>query len=367
VLLDVEVLQLDRDRLSEGHVAEQLAAARRADEGDARDAASIASVDTPEQRQRHAGDDTDETTTVDNKTTKVNTPGVMLHEGVHARMIRQSLFLTIITTAAVAGGVSVSAQLSEASARDQARSAVRSHLALEPDGFLAVERDEKLEQSVDLVAGRRGVFIYRTSQAGDDYLTSQAGDDRRRRTVVHHIVMDGDPTHIVAISAADGSVYRIHGFADSRAEFDRLIATMAWTISNSDQAGTVADFYREVNPDNWQMAPIVSLIDLKQSAERQCQKSTFDVGEQEFDAWWKRGKALYSAIPFQQVVTPGASGYVVEWTILSSSALGMCGGAPLRARLEVGSDGRVGKGDAVPLIGAGLGHEAGRAPSTAVH
>ena len=48
-LLHVELLQLDGDRLAESHIAEQLAAARGAVEGDARDAAGIHGVDTPEQ------------------------------------------------------------------------------------------------------------------------------------------------------------------------------------------------------------------------------------------------------------------------------------------------------------------------------
>jgi hypothetical protein len=247
------------------------------------------------------------------------------------------------------------AQANEQTLRDQIRSAVRSQLHLKDDQFLAVQRDEPLEQELAIVTGKPGVFLYRVSQAGDEI---------KEHRVVHHIFMDADPTYFVAVSG-DGGMYRIQGFSDSLVEFRRLIAATKVKVESADQAEAVADFYREVNPQRTSMTPITSLIELKQAAERQCQTSSFDTGEQEFDAWWKHGESLYAGLPFRQTARPNGSGYIVEWTVLSSSALGLCGGAPLRARLEVRSDGQVGKLSFSPYSrGAGLSHEVGHAQST---
>jgi len=240
-------------------------------------------------------------------------------------------------------------QSTEQTSRDQVRSAVRSQLHLKGDQFLEVQRDESLEQELVVAGGKPGLLLFRVSQAGDEI---------RANSVVHHIFTDTDPTYIVAVSG-DGDIYRIHGFNDSSVEFGRLMAAEKIRVLSPDQAEAVSDFYREVNPQRTSMTPITSLIELKQAAERQCQTSSFDTGEQEFDAWWKHGKPLYARLPFGQTARPSGSDYIVEWTVLSSSGPGLCGGAPLRARLEVGSDGQVGKPSFSPYgSGAGLSHEA---------
>jgi hypothetical protein len=270
-------------------------------------------------------------------------------------MSMRKAFSTIFGMAALSMLVlPTSAQMADPAAREQASNAVRSQLHLRPDQFLGVQRDENLEQLLAIVAGRSGglEFIYQVSQAGDEV---------KENAVVHHIFTDADPTYVVAVSPADGDVYRIHGFADSLAEFGRLMTATKVKVLSPDQAEAVSDFYREVNPQHNSMTPVTSLIELKQAAERQCQTSPFDTGEREFDAWWKHGKPLYAGVPFRQAATASGSGYIVEWTVLSSSAPGNCGGAPLRARLEVGSDGHVGKLTFAPISGGGVNHEAGHA------
>jgi hypothetical protein len=238
--------------------------------------------------------------------------------------------------------VPTSAQVNDEAAREQTRNAVRSQLHLSPDQFLGVQRDEKLERLLARVAGKPGglEFIYHVNQAGDEV---------KENAVVHHIFMDVDPSYIVAVNPADGSIYRIRGFTDSQAEFGRLMSATKVKVLGPDQAEAVSDFYREVNPQRTSMTPITSLIELKQAAERQCQTSSFDTGEREFDAWWKRGKPLYEGVPFKQTASRSGDGYLVEWVVLSSDAPGNCGGAPLRARLEISSDGQVGRLSFSPL------------------
>ena len=117
-------------------------------------------------------------------------------------------------------------------------------------------------------------------------------------------------------------------------------------VSDPQQAESVADFYRQVNPENYEnLTPILSLMELKQAAERQCQSSanSFDAGEKTFTDWWNHAKPMYSAFPFSQRAVPHGSGYLVEWIVLSSSSGQDCGGNPLRVQLEVDSDGQVGK------------------------
>ena len=237
--------------------------------------------------------------------------------------------------------VLASEQVTEQAAREQVRNIVRLQQHLKPDQFLGIQRDEELEQSLASVVSRPtwSEFIYKVSQAGDEI---------KENVVVHHIFPDVDLTYIIAISPVDGSTYRIHGFglAESLAEFEKLMTAVGLKVSSPDQAESVADFYRRVNPENHEgLTPILSLIELKQAAERQCQSgpSSFDADQEAFTAWWKHAKPLYAALSFQQKTVPRGSGYLVGWIVLSSPSAKNCGGAPLRAQLEVSSDGRVGK------------------------
>ena len=238
-------------------------------------------------------------------------------------------------------------QMTDLSARELVRNSIGSHLHFSPNQFLRIERDEELEQSLATAVSRASwsEFIYKASQSGDEI---------KENVVIHHILMDFDPTYIIAVSPKDGSIFWIHGFglADSLAEFERLMRAAGLKVSSADQAEYVADFYRAVNPENFSLLnPISSLIDLKQAAERQCQGGlgSFDADQKAFNAWWKRAKPLYEGISFKQTAAPSGGGYVVEWIVLSSAGPGNCGGAPLRARLEVSSDGQVGKVTFSPL------------------
>lgn len=256
------------------------------------------------------------------------------------------LVLTILGMAALAViKVPANAQVSDHSAREQALSAVRLQLHLEADKFLQVENDERLEQMLAAVVARPSwsEFIYKVSEEGDEV---------KQHAVIHHIVTDGDPTFTVAINPASGSLYRIQGFPDSLAEFNELMTEASVKVLNLDQAKAVADFYRGVNPQRRSMTRIAGLLELKQAAEWQCQQVPFDPNEKNFEAWWKHGKPLYSGASFKQTATRSSGGYVVEWIVLSSPGGGLCGGAPLQARLQVGSDGRVGEITFVPLRGA---------------
>jgi hypothetical protein len=239
-------------------------------------------------------------------------------------------------------GSAASAQVNDQVAREQTREAVRSQLHLEAGKFLQVQRDERLEQMLAVIVARPSwsEFIYKVSEEGDEI---------REHAIVHHIVTDGDPTFTVAINPASGSLYRIQGFPDSLAEFNKLMAEANVEVLGLDQAEAVADFYREVNPQRRSMARIPGLLELKQAAEWQCQTVPFDPNEKDFEAWWKHAKPLYSGASFKQTATRSGSGYAVEWIVLSSPGAGLCGGAALRARLEIGSDGQVGKLSFVPL------------------
>jgi hypothetical protein len=262
-------------------------------------------------------------------------------------MNTRRLFPTIFGTMALATFVaSPNAQMTEQAAREQASNIARSELQstvhFRADQFLGIHRDEDLEQSLAIAsigwrAGQK--FIYRVSPAGFEI---------RENAVVNHTYVEVDPLLIVAVNSADGSTYGIHGFGrrESLAEFERLMTASKMRASSPDQAESIADFYRAVNPENQEaLSPILSLLELKQAAERQCQgeAKSFEVGENAFTSWWKHAESSYASLSFQQKVVPRGSGYLVEWIVLSSPSADNCGGAPLRARLEIKSDGEVGE------------------------
>jgi hypothetical protein len=247
------------------------------------------------------------------------------------------LFSTIFGLAALAMPVvPANAQLTDQVAREQAGNTVRSQLHLKPDQFFAVQRDEELEQSLAVTIGRKGdsAFIYEVSPAGYEV---------KENTVVYHFWTDFDGVFIIAIGPEGGDVYRIHGFADSLAEFEKLLTASRVRVSSSDQAEFLADFYRQVNPENLSLTRVSSLVELKQAAERQCQTSSFEQSEKAFDAWWRHAKQLYADVVFRQTVAPNGTAYFVEWIVLSSRSSHSCGGVPLRTRLEVTSDGHASK------------------------
>lgn len=260
-------------------------------------------------------------------------------------MSGSTLFSAIGLTLLVLSAVLPESQTTEQEAREQAsevvRAEVRSTGSFKPNQFLSVRRDEDLEASLASVTvgwPSGPIFIYKLSPVGVEI---------KQNADVNHVIIDGDPTFIVAIPSADGAAYRIHGFGlrESPAQFEQFVAALKVRISNSDQAEALADFYRAVNPGNDAgLTPITSFLALKQAAERQCvSSSSFSADEQAFAAWWKRARTLYSDSPLTQTASSKAGGYQVEWTVLSASAKGNCGGAPLRARLLVGSDGHVGE------------------------
>jgi hypothetical protein len=260
-------------------------------------------------------------------------------------MNMQKLFLPIFGMIMLSSSfvVPANAQATEQDAREQAGKAVRLQLHLRPDQFLGVQRAEDLEHSLAVAVGRRAgsEFIYRVSPTGYEI---------KENAIVHHFTVDGDYMYVIGVSPTDGSTYRIHGFADSLTEFVKLMTAVAERVSSPEQAESLTDFYRGVNPENLPLTPIVSLMELKQAAERQCQSGakSFDAGEKAFTAWWKHAEPLYAELPFKQAATPRNGGYFVEWIVLSSPG-GDCGGAPLRARLEVSSDAHVGKVTFTPL------------------
>jgi hypothetical protein len=250
-------------------------------------------------------------------------------------MTMKALLITALTVGSLAmSGIPANAQISEQAAREKALSVARSQLSLGPELFLDVHRNEALEEELaSIVGGRSGSeFIYRLSRAGNEI---------KDHAVVHHLFVDTDPVYLVAVSPFDGSTYPIAGFRDSKAELNKLLATLRVKVSSEDQAEELADFYRTVNPEHRSMIRISSLLDLKQAAERQCQGVPFDPNERDFDAWWKHAKTTYANVSFQQTVARNGSGYAVEWIVLSDPGTGLCGGAALRARLEVGSDGSI--------------------------
>jgi hypothetical protein len=277
----------------------------------------------------------------------------------------RKLFSTIFGMAVLSTlAVLANAQMTEQAAREQAGNIVRSELQatlrLKPDQFLVIHRDEELEQSLAIAVGEQPdlTFIYKVSPEGvetrNSTKVSPEGVEIREHTVVYHVWTDIDLLFIIVVNPRDGSTYRIHGFGltESLAEFQRLMKASKMRVLSPDQAESLADFYRAVNPENQEdLTPILNLMELKQAAERQCQSGvkSFDADEKAFAAWWKHAKPLYAEVSFKQTAVPLSSGYFVEWIVLSSAAKGNCGGAPLRLRLAVSSDGHVDKLTASPL------------------
>lgn len=244
------------------------------------------------------------------------------------------------------------AQVTEQAARQQASNVVRaelhSRLGVNSDQFLSIHRDEDLEESLAIatVGWRSGpVFIYKVSPTGVEV---------KDNAIVNHVATDIDLLYIVAVNSIDGNNYRIHGFGptQSLAEFEKMITALKMHVAGPDQAESLAEFYRKVNPENLEgLTPILRLMQFKQAAEQQCQihAKSFDLGEKAFIAWWNHAEPLYATLSFRQTAVSHGGGYLIEWIVLSSPADENCGGAPMRATLEVSSDGHLSKLSISPI------------------
>jgi hypothetical protein len=154
------------------------------------------------------------------------------------------------------------------------------------------------------------VFIYKVSPTGVEVKES---------AIVSHVATEADFMYIVAVSSADGSAYRTHGFglAESLAEFERLIAALKVRVASPDQAESLAHFYRKANPENHEgLTPILGLMELKQAAEQQCQggAKSFDAGEKAFTAWWSHGSRSMRRFRSNRKLSPtGAVIWLSGW------------------------------------------------------
>ena len=260
-----------------------------------------------------------------------------------------SIFLgiSLLSTLSLPSDAQMSEQAARGKASDVVRSELHTRVNFETGQFLSIQRDEDLERTLEIVSGRQTILTY-------IYRASPEGVELTRNAIVYHIWTDTDPLFIVAINSNTGAVFRVRGFGreESLSEFEKLMTALAVNLTSPDQAESVAELYRRVNPEHYDnVTPVTRLLELKQAAERQCHNDakSFDASEKAFADWWRRASSLYTALPFRQTALPHRDGYLVEWIVLSSSSAQNCGGAPLRAQLEISSDGQVGKLKFLPV------------------
>lgn len=228
------------------------------------------------------------------------------------------------------------AQLSEEAARQRVVEVVRSKLNIRPAQFLGIKRHEELEEMLAVATnGHLGMdFVYTLSPVGYEFT---------EHGIIEHMSTDGEGIYVVVIDRANGGTYAIRGFSDSLAEFKRLMLAVNMKVASPGEAESLAKLYQAVNPEQFSFTPVSDLLDLKQAAERQCRVVSFDLSERHFGAWWNHAKALYGKSSFKQTATQNANGYAVEWVVLSSPGPSECAGTPLRAQLQIGRSGEVGK------------------------
>lgn len=223
--------------------------------------------------------------------------------------------------------------------QELALNTIRSELKLPSSQFVQVRRDEGLEDllAISSVGWHAGpVFIYRLSQEGIEV---------RKNAIVHHVTTDAEANYIIAVLSVGGETFRVHGFNDSLVEYNRLIMESKIKLSSAEQAESLAEFYRYVNPENVPLTPVSTLLEMKQIAERRCQSqaTSFGTGQEKYLEWWERAKLIYARLSLQQKVELHNGSYLVEWVVLSTPSTLNCGGAPLRARVEINQNGHTSK------------------------
>lgn len=224
-----------------------------------------------------------------------------------------------------------SAQVSEEQARKLAKSETITNAHLQADRFLSTQRRDDLELLFSNVAGGvPGAVLF--------YKISNEGDEIRGNRVIHHLSMHAELNFVVAVSVASGTVFRVGGFADSLAEFNRLMMASRIEVRESKKVEAVVDFYLSCNPENVSFSILRSLLEFKQSVEKQCHENegTFLSIDKAFNHWWTRHGMKYRQLKFETTIAPFHEGFRASFFTLSSTVKDWkCGAVPLQSNLEV--------------------------------
>jgi hypothetical protein len=229
-----------------------------------------------------------------------------------------------------------SAQMADELARKRAKAETLASLHFDATRYLSTQRREDLEQMFANVATAAGSVLF--------YKLSNEGDETRTGTVIRHIATDASLNYLVGVSCGNGTVFRIGGFIDSLAEFNRMMAILAIRIHESTQAVAIKDLYLAANPQNVSFVILDSLLDFKQWVERQCHErgGDFSSVDKEFTQWWVSHEMTYRNLKFSDEVIPFDDGFRVRFFTLSAPMRsGKCGAVPIAASIEISNAGQV--------------------------
>jgi hypothetical protein len=227
--------------------------------------------------------------------------------------------------------VAQGAQITDEDARRQATDQILASLHVDARQYLKLRRREDIE---DLYLASHGgitetVFFFEASNTGDEV---------KGTTVIHHLPTDAFLDFIVGVSATSGEVFRIGGFEDSLAEFNRLNLRNPVRVTRASQAEAIVNFYIAVSREKLTLTVLKSPMEYKQALERQCHErgGNFAFLQKEFGHWWTSKGSAYVNLEFKYLVAPSFEGFKVSFVIASSPInSGRCGIVPVIATIEV--------------------------------
>ena len=164
-----------------------------------------------------------------------------------------------------------------------------------------------------MVNGRisKAIYLFEVSEAGCEPTTGAAKGCS--------VVVDADPRWYVAVARSTGDAYRLSGFEDSDAEFDRMVKDAHLWIEDELAAEDLGTLYFTLRfgPDDVEDGPhhtvVTGLMNLKHEAESDFY-SSYPNGKapKRFDSWWSDFSALKPRPELKAKAKKVASGYEVK-------------------------------------------------------
>ncbi len=213
-----------------------------------------------------------------------------------------------------------SAALLDKEARGEAIAAVRSAAKWLQGSKLYTRRHEEfesdfLEYQIGVNEGKngQGIYVYEVSEAGCDLELPERGG----RTC--SVVMDADPRWYVGVSRESGLAYRLSGFDDAHAEFNRMAKDLRVRIRKDADATEYGELFLRLlyGPETDLGGPHVRLAPSESSMMQTVQHDFCSCYqelecEKRFLSWRKRFKSLYPKPILEPKTVSGAEGHDVQ-------------------------------------------------------
>lgn len=235
----------------------------------------------------------------------------------NAHIPRSSGMLLFLLTAALSAAAPAHAEISEMDAREKAKAAVREAWGTAPNNRTDVEaiRREDLEWRIFgaqvKIKGRIAVpvYLYELSLSGYEILSPE--------DFVFFTVLDANPRWFVAVLRADGDLFKLAGFDEADAEFNRMASRIEFKVPREVSPVSWALDFLELTRGEEERRTYVTPLHLRQAIERHFygQYSPDSLSSKLYERWWRKYGKQVEKLRFEYEVEKREDRFLVRFVM----------------------------------------------------